>query len=84
VISASGVKAPPPVTTLMVNDEVVLICPPGAQDGEISHGDRCWEPWKEDIENPHSRWRVRVPREVAYHFCRVGGFVPLDPNLHLQ
>jgi hypothetical protein len=58
---------------------VVLICPPGAEAGKISHGDQCWEPYREDVENPRSRWLVRVPRGVvAYHLCRVAGFLPLE------
>jgi len=61
------------------DDSVILVCPPGANEGKISHGDRCWEPYREDVENPRSRWLVRVPRgEVAYHFCRIGGFYPLE------
>jgi hypothetical protein len=57
---------------------VILICPAGAQDGKISFGDRCWEPYREDVDNPHSRWLVKVPRGVvAHHFCRIGGFAPL-------
>jgi hypothetical protein len=60
---------------------VVLCCPPGAQDGKISHGRECWEPYREDIRDRRSRWLVRVPRGiVAYHFCRVGGFWPYDPD----
>ena len=62
----------------LADDSVLLICPPGAQDGKISHGDRCWEPYREDIEDPHSRWLVRVPRHVSFHLCRVGGFSPLE------
>jgi hypothetical protein len=58
---------------------VILICPAGAQDGKISHGDREFLPYREDIHNPRSRWLVRVPRgEVAFHLCRVGGFAPLE------
>jgi hypothetical protein len=60
------------------DDMVVLICPPGAESGKISHGDREFVPYRENIHNPRSRWLVRVPAgEVAYHFCRVGGFTPL-------
>jgi hypothetical protein len=58
-------------------DEVTLVCPLGAQDGKISHGDRCFEPYREDHRDPHSRWLVRVPRDVAYHLCNKGGFWPL-------
>jgi hypothetical protein len=57
---------------------VILICPAGAENGKISFGDRCWEPYREDVENPRSRWLVRVPAgEISYHFCRRGGFAPL-------
>ena len=60
------------------NDWVILVCPAGAQDGKISHGARCFEPYREDIEDPHSRWLVRVPRYVSFHLCLKGGFWPLD------
>jgi hypothetical protein len=61
------------------NGWVILICPAGAQDGKISHGDREFVPYREDIHNPRSRWLVRVPQgEVAFHLCRVGGFLPLE------
>jgi hypothetical protein len=53
---------------------VILICPPGAQDGKISHGDREFLPYREDHTDPHSRWLVVVPKEAAIHFCRIGGF----------
>jgi hypothetical protein len=58
---------------------VILICPPGAETGKISYGDREFIPYREDVENPRSRWLVRVPRgEVDYHLCRVGGFAPIE------
>jgi hypothetical protein len=41
---------------------IVLICPPGAESGKISHGDREFVPYREDVENPRSRWLVKVPR----------------------
>jgi hypothetical protein len=40
---------------------VVLICPAGAQDGKISHGDREFAPYREDVENPRSRWARSGP-----------------------
>jgi hypothetical protein len=62
----------------MADDMVILVCPRGAENGAISHGEREFKPWREDVENPNSRWLVRVPRGIAaYHFCRVGGFVQI-------
>lgn len=59
-------------------DYVVLICPAGAADAPISHGARAYPAYPETPGDPHSRWLVRVPRDVSVHFCRVGGFVPLE------
>ncbi|HEU0216455.1 MAG TPA: hypothetical protein VFQ90_07335 [Stellaceae bacterium] len=56
---------------------VTLICPPGAQDAAISHGDAAFWAYRE-----HGRdglWLVDVPREAAVHLCRVGGFRPHQP-----
>ena len=61
-------------------DYVVLICPPGAEAAPISHGPVSYQAFPEEPGNAHSRWLVRVPRFAAYHFCRVGGFVPRDPQ----
>jgi hypothetical protein len=48
---------------------VILICPAGAESGKISHGHREFIPYREDVENPRSRWLVKVPRGVvAHHF----------------
>jgi hypothetical protein len=58
-------------------DYVVLICPTGAADAPMSHGDRAYPGFPETPGDPRSRWLVRVPRHVSVHFCRVGGFVPL-------
>jgi hypothetical protein len=48
------------------DDWVTLVCPPGAELAPISHGDRCYEPYREDIHK-HSRWLVEVPKHVAIH-----------------
>jgi hypothetical protein len=61
------------------NPLITLIVPAGAELAPISHGDRNWVPYREDVENPHSRWLVRVPRgEISYWFCQKGGFRPLE------
>jgi hypothetical protein len=60
------------------NPWVVLVCPPGAQDAPISHGDVAYAPYREDIEDPHSRWLVKVPPHVSVPLCRVGGFFRLE------
>lgn len=57
----------------MANDFVTLICPPGAIDGEISHGDHAYRPHR-DPDDPDGPWLVRVPSEAALYFLRQGGF----------
>jgi hypothetical protein len=49
-------------------DEVVLICPPGAEQGLMSHGG---EPW---FDHDLKAWLVCVPADVAADFCQVAGF----------
>lgn len=51
-----------------------LICPPGSADAgtPISHGDRCFPPYRPDSNGP---WLVDVPPEVAEHFLRNAGFI---------
>lgn len=66
------------VMTAAADDWMVLVCPPGAEAGKISHGDVAYEPYREDIEDPRARWLVKVPRHVSFHLCRVGGFAPLE------
>jgi hypothetical protein len=59
---------------------ITLICPPGAQDGKISHGEVEYLPYRENHSDPHSRWLVAVPREAARYFCDIGGFRLLDES----
>jgi hypothetical protein len=61
-------------------DTVILVCPPGAQDGAISEGTTQYFPYREDHTDPHSRWLVDVPREAARHFCWNAGFRVLEPG----
>jgi hypothetical protein len=58
----------------MADDMIVLICPRGAENGAISHGDREFTPWRENIHDPHSKWLVAVPKELARFFCFNAGF----------
>jgi hypothetical protein len=59
------------------DDLVTLVCPPGAELAPISHGDGAFTPWRE--HGDHGIWLVRVPREVARHFCWNGGFRVFEP-----
>jgi hypothetical protein len=59
---------------------VTLRCPPGAQDGAISHGSTQYIPYRADHRDPMSPWLVDVPREAAFHLCRNAGFVQLEPT----
>jgi hypothetical protein len=54
------------------NPLIVLVVPHGAEDAPISHGDKNWEPYREN-----GRWLVAVPRHVALPLCKTGGFWPL-------
>ncbi|HEY3909261.1 MAG TPA: hypothetical protein VGM07_05160 [Stellaceae bacterium] len=57
----------------MSEELVTLVCPPGAADAPISHGDRAFEPFREGGDR-HGRWLVDVTAEAAIYFCRTGGF----------
>jgi len=54
---------------------ITLICPPGAESAPISHGDRAFEPYRENGRT--GRWLVDVPPEAALHFCWNAGFLRL-------
>ena len=57
---------------------VTLICPPGAEQGPVSHGPFGWECCR-DPAYPGRRFLVDVPEYCADHFCRgAGGFVRLE------
>jgi hypothetical protein len=60
------------------DDWVTLVCPPGAQDAPISEGTRSYAPYREDHLDEHSRWLVRVPRQVAARLCWNAGFYVLS------
>jgi hypothetical protein len=65
----------------MANDGwVTLICPVGAQDGLISHGDRSYHAYRANHLDPQSYWLVDVPLQVSFYLCRVGGFSFYDPD----
>jgi hypothetical protein len=54
-----------------------LVCPPGAQDAAISHGEVGYWAYRE-----HGRsglWLVDVPLDAAVHLCKVGGFRQYQP-----
>jgi hypothetical protein len=53
---------------------VTLICPPGADEGLISHGTTEYRPYLADPRDPQSAKHVDVPPEVASHFLHKGGF----------
>ena len=54
---------------------VVLQCPPGAQDGLISHGDVSYHSYRADHTQANGVWLVRVPLEAARHLLWNAGFV---------
>jgi hypothetical protein len=55
-------------------DSVTLVCPPGAEDGLISHGTTEYRSYLADPRNPQSDRLVDVPPEVAIHYLHKGGF----------
>jgi hypothetical protein len=60
-------------------DQVItLVCPPGAQDGKISHGDKEFPPYRKDHRDPNSPWLVDVPLEVGRYLCWNAGFRQFD------
>jgi hypothetical protein len=61
-----------------LSDLVVLVCPAGAETAPVSQGSVGYQAYPETPGDPRTRWLVQVPRYVAVHFCRVGGFVPLE------
>jgi hypothetical protein len=58
----------------MAEDTVILVCPPGAADAAISEGDTAYWAYRENTHDPHARWLVEVPREVARRLCWNAGF----------
>jgi hypothetical protein len=58
----------------MAEDTVILVCPPGAADAAISEGETAYPPYRENTHDPHSKWLVEVPREVAQRLCWNAGF----------
>jgi hypothetical protein len=54
--------------------DVTLICPPGAEDGLISHGTTEYRSYLADPRDPQSDRLVDVPPEVAIHYLHKGGF----------
>ena len=59
---------------------MILVCPPGAEDGLISHGTVAYPPFRADHTDPDNPiWLVDVPPEVAVHFCHNAGFYPWKP-----
>jgi len=53
-------------------DWVTLQCPPGAENAPISHGAVSYRAYR--VHKASDVWLVDVPREVAFHLCRTGGF----------
>ena len=61
---------------------ITLICPPGASDGTIAHGDTQYHAYRANHLDPRSRWLVDLPDHIASHFVVSGlGFWPLDPEV---
>jgi hypothetical protein len=66
---------------------LVTLCLPRGMDTwtfPISHGDRCYTPYRADHTNPDSDWYVDVPPDVARHLTHRGGFtlVPTSFVVH--
>jgi hypothetical protein len=61
--------APPPRPE---GDFLTLQCPPGAEQGTVSHGGTGYRAYLADHRDPNSAWHVDVPRDIAIHFIRAG------------
>jgi hypothetical protein len=60
---------------------LILLCPPGAADGLISHGDVSYHSYRADHTVATGPWLVKVPIEVAKHLLWNGGFtIWTDPK----
>ncbi len=57
-----------------MTDLVTLVCPPGAEEYQISFGELAYTPFRADILDPASVWLVTMPRHAAEHKLSVGGF----------
>jgi hypothetical protein len=57
---------------------ILLVAPPGAPDGDISHGTESFPSFLADPNDPNSKWLVRVTREAAVPFIERGGFKMVD------
>ena len=62
-------------------DTLTLALPIGGETGPISHGTVTYSPFREDHNDPASRWLVTVPTEVAAHLIGKGGFIVVDHQL---
>jgi hypothetical protein len=60
-------------------DFVTLLCPPGAEQGPVSFGEVGYRAYPFDPRAAATPWLVDVPREIAGHFLRTGGFRIWDP-----
>jgi hypothetical protein len=70
--------APPAPLPRPEGDFVTLQIPPGAEQG-ISHGAFAFRAYLADYRDPHSAWRVDVPKSIAIHFLNAGGFKLIGP-----
>lgn len=59
----------------------ILIMPPGAENGPVSHGKDCFTPYLEDPGDPNTRRLVKVPDGTVEHFCLNGGFQVYEPQM---
>jgi hypothetical protein len=51
---------------------VTLLCPPGAEQAPVSHGDVGYRAYLADHRDPLSPWYVDLPRSISDHFLRAG------------
>jgi hypothetical protein len=60
-------------------DLVTLVVPNGAEGAAFpSHGTTAFVPFRENVDDPASRWLIKVPPDVAGRLTQNGGFFPMD------
>jgi hypothetical protein len=84
-VTAAPIPTPPPSPAGFAANHPLpagflrLVCPPGAENGLVSHGQHGYECFREHGPG-RGRWLCDVPAEAARHLCWNGGFKIYDPE----
>jgi hypothetical protein len=58
---------------------VNLVCPSGAENGPVSHGEQAWEAFRA-THRGRRLWLVRIPVHIYRHFVDSGAGFALAPD----